>query len=75
MTSRYPVVLEHSEEGDAVHCPALPGCWSQGQNEKEALENIRVAISEYLSAIIERLRQAKSVKLKSQWDEPQAPRH
>ena len=55
MTSRYPVVLEQSEEGYAAHCPALPGCWSQWQSEKEALENIRIAISEYLSAIIERL--------------------
>ena len=28
--------------------PVLPGCWSQGKTEKEALENIRDAIQVYL---------------------------
>ena len=37
----------------AVSCPGLPGCWSQGANEQEALENIRVAIEEYLEAVTE----------------------
>ena len=36
-----------------MSCPALPGCWSQGETEKEALENIRDAIREYLAAIKE----------------------
>jgi predicted RNase H-like HicB family nuclease len=34
-----------------VSCPALPGCWSQGATEEEAMENIRDAIREYLAAI------------------------
>jgi predicted RNase H-like HicB family nuclease len=34
-----------------VSCPALPGCWSQGATEEEAVENIRDAIREYLAAI------------------------
>jgi predicted RNase H-like HicB family nuclease len=46
---RYEVKLVKSEEGYAVWCPALPGCWSQGQTESEALENIRDAIGEYLA--------------------------
>jgi predicted RNase H-like HicB family nuclease len=46
---RYEVKLLKSDEGYAVWCPALPGCWSQGETEAEALENIRTAISEYLS--------------------------
>jgi predicted RNase H-like HicB family nuclease len=46
---RYEVKLLKSEEGYAVWCPALPGCWSQGDTETEALENIRDAIGEYLS--------------------------
>jgi predicted RNase H-like HicB family nuclease len=29
----------------------LPGCWSQGTTEAEALENIRDAIREYLAAV------------------------
>jgi predicted RNase H-like HicB family nuclease len=36
-----------------VNCPALPGCWSQGATEDEAVENIRDAIREYLAAIKE----------------------
>lgn len=45
---KYEVKLLKSDEGYAVWCPALPGCWSQGQTEAEALENIKDAISEYL---------------------------
>jgi predicted RNase H-like HicB family nuclease len=55
MTMKYQVVLQHSEEGYAVSCPALPGCWSQGQTEEEAIENIRDAIREYLAAISDSL--------------------
>ena len=45
---RYQVVLIPSEEGFAVNCPALPGCWSQGGTEPEALANITDAIRDYL---------------------------
>lgn len=48
---RYRVVLHQSDEGFAVGCPGLPGCWSQGATEAEALDNIRSAIQEYLGAI------------------------
>ncbi|HJW96521.1 MAG TPA: type II toxin-antitoxin system HicB family antitoxin [Thermoanaerobaculia bacterium] len=48
---RYRVVLYRTEEGFSVSCPGLPGCWSQGSTEGEALENIRDAISEYLEAV------------------------
>jgi predicted RNase H-like HicB family nuclease len=47
----YRVVLQHSDEGYAVSCPGLPGCWSQGETEAEALENIRSAIQDYLAAV------------------------
>jgi predicted RNase H-like HicB family nuclease len=50
-TSRYTVVLRPSEEGFAVSCPGLPGCWSQGTAEQESLENIQDAIREYLAAV------------------------
>lgn len=50
---KYKVVLYESEEGYAISCPALPGCWSQGESESEALENIQDAIQEYLAAIEE----------------------
>ncbi len=50
---RYRIVLQHSEEGYSVSVPGLPGCWSQGATEDEALENIREAIREYTSAVQE----------------------
>lgn len=46
---KYKVVVERSEEGYSISVPGLPGCWSQGANEAEAIVNIREAISEYLS--------------------------
>ncbi len=52
---RYKVAIHKSEDGFAASVPGLPGCWSQGATEAEALENIRIAISEYLSAIDEQL--------------------
>ncbi len=45
---KYPVALVPTEDGYSVSCPGLPGCWSQGVTEDEALENIRDAIREYL---------------------------
>ncbi|HKO96540.1 MAG TPA: type II toxin-antitoxin system HicB family antitoxin [Pyrinomonadaceae bacterium] len=45
----YKVVLHESDEGFSVSCPGLPGCWSQGVTEEEALENIQDAIAEYLA--------------------------
>ena len=48
---KYKVVLEQSEEGYSVHVPGLPGCWSQGDTEQEALANIQDAIQEYLAAV------------------------
>jgi predicted RNase H-like HicB family nuclease len=48
---RYKVVLQKSEEGYSVSCPGLPGCWSEGASEAEALENIQDAIREYLAAV------------------------
>jgi predicted RNase H-like HicB family nuclease len=49
----YKVALRHTEEGYSVSCPGLPGCWSQGSTEQEALENIQDAIREYLTVAAE----------------------
>jgi len=48
---KYKIRLEKTEEGYSVSCPGLPGCWSQGETEAEAIENIQDAIKEYLGAI------------------------
>lgn len=53
---KYRIALHKSEEGYSVSVPGLPGCWSQGITEQEALENIRDAIREYLSVVEEQLR-------------------
>jgi predicted RNase H-like HicB family nuclease len=53
---QYKVALHRSEEGVAASVPGLPGCWSQGATEAEALENIRAAIVEYLAVVDEQLR-------------------
>jgi predicted RNase H-like HicB family nuclease len=47
---RYKVVLHRDEEGVSVAVPGLPGCWSQGASEAEAVANIQDAIREYLAA-------------------------
>jgi predicted RNase H-like HicB family nuclease len=42
----FKVILEPDEEagGYVISCPALPGCYSQGDTIDEALENIKEAI-------------------------------
>ena len=53
---RYRIALHQSDEGFSVSVPGLPGCWSQGATEQEAVDNIRDAIREYLSVIEVQLR-------------------
>jgi len=48
---RYKVSLKKTEEGYSVWVPGLPGCWSQGETEAEALENVKDAIKGYLEAV------------------------
>lgn len=47
---RYKIALLKTDEGYSVSVPGLPGCWSQGTTEEEALQNIQDAIHEYLAA-------------------------
>ena len=51
----YRVTLHPSDEGYSVSVPGLPGCWSQGATEEEALANIEDAIREYLEVMAEDL--------------------
>jgi predicted RNase H-like HicB family nuclease len=53
---KYKVVLQRSEEGVAASVPGLPGCWSQGAGDQEALENIKIAVQEYLAVVTEETR-------------------
>jgi predicted RNase H-like HicB family nuclease len=45
---KYKIALQRSDEGYSVSVPGLPGCWSQGKTEAEALSSVREAIREYL---------------------------
>jgi predicted RNase H-like HicB family nuclease len=53
----YRVVLRHTEEGISVSCPGLPGCFSQGATEEEALTNIADAIRGYVEVAEELARE------------------
>lgn len=50
---KYKVALRKTDEGFSVSCPGLPGCWSQGKTEQEALENITDAINVYVAVSAE----------------------
>jgi len=46
MKTTITVILDPEESGGySIHCPALPGCSSQGDTLEEAMANIREAIS------------------------------
>jgi predicted RNase H-like HicB family nuclease len=53
-TRRYSVVLEQGDDGwIVVHCPALPGLWTQGRTREEALSNAAEAISLFVEVLLE----------------------
>lgn len=39
-----PIIVEADADGYFVSCPALQGCYSQGDTYEEAIENIKDAI-------------------------------
>ena len=52
---KFIVILEQEEDGGfSIHCPALPGCSSQGDDRDEALMMIADAIQGVLEVIEER---------------------
>ena len=56
---KYKVTIHRTDEGISVSVPSLPGCWSEGDTEEEALANIENAIREYLAALEDRYRDAE----------------
>lgn len=61
---RHKIVLQKSEEEYRVSCPGLPGCWSQGAIEAEALENIQDAIREYFAAVNDLLQETPGAEVR-----------
>ena len=57
---QYIVKLNKNNEGYAIWCPSLPGCWSQGDTENEALDNIKDAIQAYLDTVEELIEDAEA---------------
>jgi predicted RNase H-like HicB family nuclease len=54
---KYRVALRQTEDGYSVSVPGLPGCWSQGSTEAEALQNVDDAIREYLAVVADQVRE------------------
>ena len=56
---KYKVAIHRGDDGITVSVPVLPGCWSEGDTEEEALVNIQDAIREHLAALEDRLKGAE----------------
>ncbi|MDP6979772.1 MAG: type II toxin-antitoxin system HicB family antitoxin [Myxococcota bacterium] len=56
---RYKIALQHTDEEFSVSVPGLPGCWSQGDTEEEAIRNIQDAIAGYLAVVDQLLEDAE----------------
>jgi len=55
---KYKVNIKETSEGYAIWVPGFPGCWSQGETEERALENVKDAIKAYLETIRTSLRRS-----------------
>ena len=48
---RYTIIIEQDENGIYIaSCPALQGCYTQGNTYKEAVENVKDAIKLHIDA-------------------------
>ncbi|MEM6641991.1 MAG: type II toxin-antitoxin system HicB family antitoxin [Bacteroidota bacterium] len=51
MKNKVNVVISKDEHGYYAHCPALPGCQTQGDTFEEIIVHIREAIELYLETM------------------------
>lgn len=63
---QYKIAIQRTTEGVTVSVPALPGCWSEGATEDEALANIQDAIRDYLAALDDRFKNVETRDLEVQ---------
>jgi predicted RNase H-like HicB family nuclease len=71
MEMKYKIATHQSDEGYSVSVLGLPGCWSQGATEQEALENIKDAVRDYVAVVNEQLqgeevREGRAVTFKTE---------
>jgi predicted RNase H-like HicB family nuclease len=52
ITFKIDICIEKDEGGFYAYCPALEGIHVDGETEKEALENAKIAVSLYLNSLI-----------------------
>lgn len=48
----FMIALHQDEEGFSVSVPGLPGCWSQGDTEDEALANAYFTVTKRRGGMI-----------------------
>jgi predicted RNase H-like HicB family nuclease len=58
----YRVVTKATDEGVSAWVPGLPGCWSEGATEEDALANISEAIADYLAVANQLSRREEGAK-------------
>ena len=56
---KYKIAMHRTDEGISVSVPALPGCWSEGDTEEEAISSIQDAIRDFLAALEDRFQGAE----------------
>lgn len=62
---RLKVVLEKSDEGGyTVYVPSLPGCISEGDTIKQAMNNIREAVELYLEPVDDDIMKGKGIRIR-----------
>ncbi len=58
-----PVVIDSDSDGYFVSCPALQGCYSQGNTYEEAVENIKDAVRLHIEDRHARCEEAERLRL------------
>jgi len=62
----FSVIIEEDKDGFFAYCPELQGCYTQGKNYEEAMENIKDAIQLHVKDRLtnsERFVRSKSISL------------
>lgn len=60
----YRIIIEKGEDfGYVAHCPAIPGCHSQGKTLEETIENIKDAIQGCLSVLGDQIMSTKTEEI------------